>query len=62
MWLVMWFGGILVLGVLGGIMGALVNRSARPGVTLLSQVVSAFFVDRVKAIRSSAHWHAPSPG
>ena len=30
----MWLGAILCLGVLGGIMGALVNRSARPGVTL----------------------------
>jgi hypothetical protein len=31
MWLVMWLGGILRLGVLGGVMGALVNRSARSG-------------------------------
>jgi hypothetical protein len=60
MWLVLWFGGILCLGVLGGIMGALVNRSARPGMTLLSQVVSAFFVGRVKAIRSSSHRRVPS--
>jgi hypothetical protein len=62
MWLVMWLGGILCLGVLGGIMGALVNRSARPGVTLLSEVVSAFLVDRVKAIRSSSLWRVPSRG
>ena len=62
MWLVMWLGGILCLGVLGGIMGALVNRSARPGTTLLSEVVSAFFVDRVKAIRSSSHRRIPSRG
>ncbi|MGH2597507.1 MAG: hypothetical protein ACRDH7_16340 [Actinomycetota bacterium] len=62
MWLVMWLGGMLCLGVLGGIMGALVSRSARPGVTLLSEVVSAFFVDRVKAIRSSSLWRVPSRG
>ena len=61
MWLVLWLSGILLLGVLGGVMGALMNRSARPGVTLLSEVVSAFFVDRVKAIRSSSHRHVPSP-
>lgn len=47
MWLVMWFGGILGLGVLVGIMGVLVSRSARPGVTLLNEVVSGFFRDRV---------------
>jgi hypothetical protein len=62
MWLVMWLGAILCLGALGGVMGALVNRSARPGVTLLSQVVSALFVDRVKAIRSSSHRRVPSRG
>jgi hypothetical protein len=62
MWLVVWLAGILCLGALGGVMGALVNRSARPGTTLLSEVVSAFFVDHVKAIRSSSHRHAPSRG
>jgi hypothetical protein len=62
MWLVMWLAGILCLGVLGGVMGALVNRAARPGVTLLSEVVSAFWVDRVKAIRSSSQRRIPSRG
>ena len=58
----MWLGGILCLGVLGGVMGALVNRSARPGVTLLSEVVSAFFVDRVKVDPSGSHRRVPSRG
>ena len=62
MWLVLWLGGILCLGVLGGVMGAFVSRSARPGVSLLSEVVSAFFIDRVKAIRSGSHRRVPSRG
>ncbi len=62
MWLVMWFGGIVCLGVLGGLMGAMVSRTARPGVSLLSQVVSAFFVDRIKSIRWGSHQRVPSRG
>jgi hypothetical protein len=43
MWLLAWAGTVLIVGLLGGILGALSARAARPGVTPLTTFVAAFF-------------------
>lgn len=52
MWLLTWVGTVLLVGALGGMLGALAERSAEPGVTPLSEFVSAFFAGRAKMARS----------
>lgn len=51
MWLLAWAGTVLLLGLLGGILGALAERSARPGVTPFTEFVSAFFARRAESSR-----------
>jgi hypothetical protein len=55
MWLLAWAGMVLLVGVLGGILGALAQRSARPGVTPLTEFVSAFFARRAESLRSGSN-------
>ena len=44
--------GLLFIGTIGGVLGALADRSARTGVTPIGEMVSAYLSGRVTAIRS----------
>jgi hypothetical protein len=47
MWLLTWVVAmVLTIGVIGGVLGALADRAARPGVTPLGELVAGFFSGR----------------
>ena len=61
MWLLGWVVAmVLTIGVIGGVLGALADRAARPGVTPLGDMVSAFLAGR--ASRREAGRRVPSHG
>jgi len=63
MWLLMWVGAmILTIGALGGVLGALATRAARPGVTPLGEMVSAFLAGRAVSRRGEPKARVPSHG
>lgn len=62
MWLLVWIGTVLLLGALGGVLGALAERGARPGVTPFSEFVSAFFAGRIEALRFGSKRRVTSSG
>ena len=52
--LLMWAGGMVVsIGALGGVLGALSNRSARPEARPISDVISGFFAGRTVSLPSA---------
>ena len=53
---------VLFIGTIGGVLGALADRSARTGVTPLGEMVSAYLSGRVKAIRSGPKARTSSRG
>jgi hypothetical protein len=63
MWLLLWVCAVvLIIGSLGGILGALADRSARSGVSPFGEMVSAYLSGRVAAIRSGSKARTTSRG
>jgi hypothetical protein len=63
MWLLLWVCAVvLIIGSLGGVLGALADRSARSGDSPLGEMVSAYLSGRVAAIRSGSKARATSRG
>lgn len=61
--LLVWLGAmVLVIGAVGGILGALADRAARPGTRPLSEVASAYVVGRFASLRSASRRRASSGG
>jgi hypothetical protein len=63
MWLLLWVCAVvLIIGVLGGVLGALADRSARSSSSPFGEMVSAYLSGRATAIRSGSKARASSRG